>query len=279
MADYIDRFNELIHDVDSGHDSCKNDDSEMNASLSVDTRNKIKREALKKLSTLLTSALKGCSSDYCPLSNFSSSMIIGEITSDEYNEISSIIKKLDCPLDVLNECRILGIDIPCNKNHLCSNNYLCTTQEKMTIQEFIKKDLPFYHITPRTNLECILKDGIRQGANGICVVRSKDNKIINYIASVMLSEKGDKTFSVIELHPTKHGISVSMVAPDSIDEPTAPLHNYLVVNEPIKILKDDVIIESFNVLLDTSFDEKIVNSLEGYQRSPLPILPDCMLND
>lgn len=44
----------------------------------------------------------------------------------------------------------------------------------MTVQEYIDKNLPFYHITPAINKDGILKDGLHRGKNynAICVVRS-----------------------------------------------------------------------------------------------------------
>ena len=50
----------------------------------------------------------------------------------------------------------------------------------MTIQEYIEKDMPFYHITKASNKESILKYGLLPKnciCNAICSVRS-DAKIV-----------------------------------------------------------------------------------------------------
>ena len=48
----------------------------------------------------------------------------------------------------------------------------------MTLQEYIDQDLPFYHITPSSNLGKILREGlIAKRCNAICVVRSDNPDI------------------------------------------------------------------------------------------------------
>ena len=51
----------------------------------------------------------------------------------------------------------------------------------MSIDEYISNNLPFYHVTPRINLEHILKQGLKKKRYGICVVRSKEKAILNHI--------------------------------------------------------------------------------------------------
>lgn len=140
----------------------------------------------------------------------------------------------------------------------------------MTIHEYSNCNLPFYHITPKRNVKRILTDGLQPRLFGICVVRTNDDGVINHIASTMLSERGDREFSVIKLLPRKHRINSSMVAPDSAEEPTTPLHNYIVINQPIPITEDDIVNNLFKITSDSTFYKDLAVSLTGYERTSLP---------
>lgn len=60
----------------------------------------------------------------------------------------------------------------------------------MSIDEYISQNHPFYHITPVKNLEYILQEGICKSKSktrdGICVVRTSDDDIINEIIDTQL---------------------------------------------------------------------------------------------
>ncbi|MDO5331682.1 MAG: hypothetical protein Q4E99_03295, partial [Bacillota bacterium] len=114
----------------------------------------------------------------------------------------------------------------------------------MTIKEYIEDDLPFYHVTKMSSKPLILDQGLlAKRCNAICVVRNCDNDILyEIIRQIGVPESGP--FAVIKLIPSKHGITVDMVCEDSVDEKTAPLHNYI-VKDKINISKEDFCINDY----------------------------------
>ena len=114
----------------------------------------------------------------------------------------------------------------------------------MSIQEYIYNNCPFYHVTKESNIQSILRYGLKKkGQNAICVVRSKDTCILDEIIQ-QINTDGTQHFAVIELLPQKHGITADIVCEDGIDEPTAPLQNYI-VKDVITIEEKDIIIRNY----------------------------------
>lgn len=101
----------------------------------------------------------------------------------------------------------------------------------MTADNYIKHNLPFYHITKMEYLDSILQNGLLRsritGARfGICVVRSNADDIISEIIDCQLQETGKEMYAVIKLLPHDHNISVSDISIDPIDEVISPICNY-----------------------------------------------------
>lgn len=143
----------------------------------------------------------------------------------------------------------------------------------MTVQEYIDKNLPFYHITPAKNKDKILEQGLlmRNGSiKAICTVRIDDKDIWCHIAETQLSNGGKyEEFIVIKLQPSKHCIEAKHVAPDTIKEETTPLHNYIV--KDIKVEEKDFI-QSFSIKRghNKMIDMSKIECLTGYQIQGLP---------
>lgn len=151
------------------------------------------------------------------------------------------------------------------------------TYHAMTVQEYIDKNLPFYHITPAINKDGILRDGLHCGkaVKAICVVRSDDKDIWRDIAESQLSAGGKHNeFIVIKLLPRTHGIKAIDVAQDTIQERTSPLHNYI-VKEVINVVEGDFI-DNFSIKEGHGkpVDKYKIQSLTGYLREGLPMLSD-----
>lgn len=147
----------------------------------------------------------------------------------------------------------------------------------MTVQEYIDKNLPFYHITPAINKNSILRDGLHCGkaVKAICVVRSDDKDIWRDIAESQLSAGGKHNeFIVIKLLPRTHGIKAIDVAQDTIQELTSPLHNYI-VKEIINVTEVEFV-DTFSI--EEGYSKPInkckIESLTGYLREGLPMLSD-----
>ena len=134
----------------------------------------------------------------------------------------------------------------------------------MSIQEYIENNLPFYHITKESNIQSILDFGLKKGRYGICVVRNINYGILDEIIR-QINTDGVRYFAVIEILPQKHDITADMVCEDGVDEPTAPLHNYIVKDE-IAIKEEDIIIRNYVAKYKENFDEKIIaeSRLIGY---------------
>jgi hypothetical protein len=155
------------------------------------------------------------------------------------------------------------------------------TGKDMTIKEYIEKDMPFYHITRASPKESILKCGLlsnRCNCNAICSVRSDAKIVWDNIIATQIPGGIRKSFLVIKLIPSKHGIGVDNVAEDSVDEPTKPLHNYIADIPSIKIDESDIVCDDYHVVKSPGpVPEEMIESLDGYTRKPIPdmpILPD-----
>lgn len=141
----------------------------------------------------------------------------------------------------------------------------------MTIIDYIEKDLPFYHITPSSNKENILKYGLRPKICGaICTVRSDAQIVWDNIIVYQLGNNKQE-YTIIKLIPSKHGIGVDNIAEDSISEPTTPLHNYIADIPCISIDKSDIVTDSYVVKRNPGpVPNELIVSLEGYIRKPIP---------
>ena len=141
----------------------------------------------------------------------------------------------------------------------------------MTIKEYIGKDFLFYHITPSSNKGNIIKCGLLpKKCNAICTVRSDAQIVWDNIIVYQLGDKKQE-YTIIKLIPSKHGIGVENVAEDSVSEPTAPLHNYIVDIPCICIDESDIVADSYIVKGNPGpVPKELVVSLEGYTRKPIP---------
>lgn len=92
---------------------------------------------------------------------------------------------------------------------------------------------------------------------GICVVRSKHDKVLKYIAEIMLFDQGDLIFSVIEIIPSKHALKYSEIRNDNVEEKTNPIHNY--------ILRDSIIICPQDVIFNYTADPLGIMDKEKYE--------------
>ncbi len=139
----------------------------------------------------------------------------------------------------------------------------------MTIDEYINRDIPFYHVTPTVKLMKILTEGLRVGRNGICVVRSCEDRILNEIIR-QINMDGYDSFAVIKILPSKHGVHAYEVCRDSVDEVTAPLQNYI-VRTILPVDETDILFREYrpnwNIIVgeDEQFED-----LDGYHLSPRP---------
>lgn len=112
---------------------------------------------------------------------------------------------------------------------------------KLTVDDFINLNFPFYHITPTSNLESIFQNGLEErNGLGICVSQSKHPLIIKYITEMMLNNGEDINFSIIEILPQKHNLLKSEIKKDNVEEATNEIHNYI-KRDNIKISPKDVI--------------------------------------
>ncbi len=142
----------------------------------------------------------------------------------------------------------------------------------MTIQEYIEKDGPFYHISLLSNMDSILKNGLLpKTCNAICVVRSGEQIVWDNIIATQIPGGIKQKCIIIKLIPSKHGIGVNNVAEDSITEPTTPLHNYIADIPCIRIDKSDVICENYVASgVPEPVPNEMIERLEGYTRIPIP---------
>lgn len=131
----------------------------------------------------------------------------------------------------------------------------------MTKQEWIQKDLSFYHITRTKNIDSILENGLQnKNGKGICVVRTKDLLVVRYICETMLNDSYDLDFSIIELKPSEINLTADELLDDSVVEITNPLHNYIQRNK-IEIKIDMVNDKTFRA------EQLGIANLEEYERN------------
>lgn len=143
----------------------------------------------------------------------------------------------------------------------------------MSVEEYIAENRPFYHITLEDNVASILAEGLNvgytQSYHGICVIREcQDIEIlIHEIIDCELhtcNVPDDSLFCVIKLTPEKHGITEDDVAPDPIQEVTAPLYNYI-CKDRIEVDDSDIIMRNIKFGLYRG-EEIEVQALTDYQR-------------
>lgn len=148
---------------------------------------------------------------------------------------------------------------------------------RMTIQEYIERDYPFYHVTKMALLSSIIENGLEaRRCNAICVVRNCDRDILYEIIRQVRKNVYD-TFAIIRIIPSMFGIDADMICEDSVDDITAPLHNYILVDR-ILIREEDVILKDYvPVESDCQLDTSKVVSLEGYSQPKRPFINDDFL--
>lgn len=144
----------------------------------------------------------------------------------------------------------------------------------MTVKDYIENDLPFFHITRASNKESIFKYGLlHEKCNAICVVRCNEQIVWDNIIATQLGDI-EQNYMIIKLSPRKHGINVENVAEDSVDEPTAPLHNYIADIPSIKIDESDIIYDNYIVEKSPGpVPNELIERLEGYKHRPIPYVP------
>ena len=146
----------------------------------------------------------------------------------------------------------------------------------MSIQEFVNSNQPFYHVTSMSNVDSILKNGIKKGRlNAICVVRSMENSILDEVIR-QINVSGEKYFAVIRILPQKHNVIADIVCEDTVDEPTAPLQNYI-VKDVIKIKEEDIIIKDYEAKFKNCLEDKSIVKLTGYILPGRPENNDSLL--
>lgn len=146
----------------------------------------------------------------------------------------------------------------------------------MSIQEYIEKDLPFFHVTPMSRIIDILEKGLKKGTcDAICVIRSDNKSVLNEVIRQINIGNGEMEFAVIRLLPHKHHITSSMVCEDSVDEPTTHLHNYI-DKDSIKVDEEDVIIKGLCFSNEIVFDNSLVERLSGYEQPARPYIDSSL---
>ena len=144
----------------------------------------------------------------------------------------------------------------------------------MSIDEYIERNLPFYHITPKSNLENILKNGLEKRKLGICVVRSKDEAVLNEVIR-QIDTYNSQVFSVIEIRPKEKGITADIVSEDGITAVTAKLHNYI-VTERIPIEEKDIVYSDYKPNHSVyTIPEEIIVGLTGYHIPKRPFIDEA----
>ncbi len=79
----------------------------------------------------------------------------------------------------------------------------------------------------------------------------------------------DDSCIIIKLTPRKHQISVNDIAPDSVNESTAPLHNYI-CKENIQITEEDIVCENYKCGNLDNLPQTIITPLTDYHRKSIP---------
>lgn len=125
----------------------------------------------------------------------------------------------------------------------------------MTKKEWIDNDLSFYHLTQESNISSILEKGLEMRKPfGICVIRSKHPDILEYLCQTMLFVTDETNFAILEIKPSKHGLTVKDIADDNVTEETNKLHNYIRRNL-LKIEPEDIL----------GFHDMKLNSISDYE--------------
>jgi hypothetical protein len=110
----------------------------------------------------------------------------------------------------------------------------------MKASQWIGEDRSFYHLTPSSNISSILVEGLQnRNGRGICVIRSIDENVIEYLCQAMLYV-GEPDFAIIEIKPSKHKLRAEEIGWDTTTEVTTPLHNYILRNK-LPIEQGDII--------------------------------------
>jgi hypothetical protein len=115
----------------------------------------------------------------------------------------------------------------------------------MTVQEYINGDLPFYHLTAIRKKDRILRNGLQNMDNkqGICVVRSDDNRVLHFIAQQIIENEETRTsdmeFCVFKIVPSKHNLNVKDINCDITTEFSNPLHSYI-EKKKISVDEEDI---------------------------------------
>lgn len=104
----------------------------------------------------------------------------------------------------------------------------------------------FYHITPQRNVLSIVSNGLKWGKqNGICVLVTNHELIIEYVTEMMLLGNGDVRFAVFKIDQDIQRLSNSDIVPDTSEEFTNSLHRY--IKKDKLILKESDYIQSYIV--------------------------------
>lgn len=70
----------------------------------------------------------------------------------------------------------------------------------MTVKDYLDNNSPFYHITPSSNMESIINNGLKWKNGGICVVRSNEPEIWREIINGQLAYP-DQYYDIIKICP------------------------------------------------------------------------------
>lgn len=141
----------------------------------------------------------------------------------------------------------------------------------MSIDEYISSNLPFYHVTPSKNLNSILKDGLKRGKYGICVVRSDVKAVLNDI-TYQINLDNTEEFAVIRILPKEKGITPDIVSEDSVTDRTSILHNYI-IKDRIPIEEKDILYKDYRPNpSDYDIPDDILTGLTGYHIEKRPFI-------
>lgn len=118
----------------------------------------------------------------------------------------------------------------------------------MTVEQYLRENRPFFHITASSNMESIRNNGLENRVNpvigrrlGICVTRSEDPDMWKYIAEQYLSMDGNE-FTVILINPHDYALRPESITADVADLPISNIHNY--INRPrLTIFPDSNVFE------------------------------------
>ncbi len=142
----------------------------------------------------------------------------------------------------------------------------------MTAKEYLNQNLPFYHITPPSNLEAILMDGLQaRRCDAICVIRSDNPEIWREIIHGQLTSFCQE-YVIIKLLPQKHEIHYEELALDSSEGCyTGPLQNYI-AKQNIKIDETDIVDRNFPRGRRPDYKDIVgeIVCIDDYGHTPIP---------